>query len=447
MRVYRDRQIRLAGNPQIYGWSRYACWLTIALAYEAAALSKLRNGGPFWWHATNMRAILYWGSLNPMPFNWGLSLRLSHAPDVLFAAAGLMVLFVELSFISVAFSPAARRILPAAAVLIHLGIWFLQNVFFFDFILLQLVFVDLLAVQQGLTKRLAARGQIHVLFDGACPLCRRTVRLLARLDLFRRLEFIDFRQLDLTAYNHRYAFHLTLDRLTEEMHIVARGMLYRGFFGYRRIALALPATWPIVPWLFLPGVSWLGARAYRYVAGRRLLALTCDSECGIAPTEERGPLVSVVKRPTSQSLLPALGISTLVAIALLVWVGRIESYPLTAWQMYSYYWRQAVYYKVLARDESGTTSRANFERALPALTDNRFSDVAEMCFTPGKIPICEESFRAIGSAINKRATPGHKVTALTVQVWSWDFRSNPADPAHGNLVRSYQVDMASPIRR
>jgi hypothetical protein len=31
----------------IYGWSRYVCWVMIALPYVAAGLSKLRHG--FFW--------------------------------------------------------------------------------------------------------------------------------------------------------------------------------------------------------------------------------------------------------------------------------------------------------------------------------------------------------------------------------------------------------------
>lgn len=447
-RRYRSRPVPLAGSPSpIYGWSRYACWLTIALAYEAAGLSKLRNGGLFWWDATNIRALLYWGSLNPMPFDWGLSLRLSSAPDILFALLGIVVLLFELSFVLVLFSSTARRILPAAAVMVHVGIWFLQNILFFDFILLQLVFLDLTAIQKALAQRLAARGRIHVLFDGACPLCRRTVRLLLRLDLFERLEFIDFRQLDLMAYNRRYGLDLTLGDLAEEMHVVSRGRVYRGFCGYRRIALVLPALWSLAPWLFFPGVSSLGALAYRYVATQRLLALTCDSRCGTEPAAESGSPVTLPNVSASRSRLYALGVSVVVVVALVVWLNKIEFYPITAWQMYSGYSRSVEYYKVLARDESGVTSRAYFERALPAVTDNRFVNAIRMCFRPGTVPTCEMSLRAVGSAINKRAAPGHRVTAFVIQIWSWDFRSNPSDPAHGTLVDSYlfrDIDMASP---
>jgi len=85
----------------IYGWGRYACWSVIAMPYLVAGLSKISNGGFFWWHPTNMKSILFKDSLSPMAFDWGLSLHLAHAPDVFFAFLGLAALAGELSFILV----------------------------------------------------------------------------------------------------------------------------------------------------------------------------------------------------------------------------------------------------------------------------------------------------------------------------------------------------------
>jgi hypothetical protein len=126
-----------------YAWSRYAVWTVIALAYFAAGLSKIRNGGLFWWNATNMRGILYMDSLNPMEFDWRVSLYLADTPDAFFAALGLAAVLGELGYIGVLFSQRLRVLLTTAMALMHLGIWFLQNVLFFDLILLQLVFFDL----------------------------------------------------------------------------------------------------------------------------------------------------------------------------------------------------------------------------------------------------------------------------------------------------------------
>ena len=141
-----DRRAR-GGEPlperaPVYGWSRYACWTVVALAYAASGLSKLRNGGLHWWDAANIRAIYYRTSLNPMHFDWGLSLRLVRAPDALFAMLGLASVALEVAFVMVLFSRAARRILPLLIILFHVAVLFLQNLLFLDLVVLQAIFFD-----------------------------------------------------------------------------------------------------------------------------------------------------------------------------------------------------------------------------------------------------------------------------------------------------------------
>jgi hypothetical protein len=64
----------------------------------------------------------------------------------------------ELLYVSVLFSRTARRFLPPLTAALHLGIWFLQNILFFDLILLQLVFLDWerVARRWGAARRPAA---------------------------------------------------------------------------------------------------------------------------------------------------------------------------------------------------------------------------------------------------------------------------------------------------
>src|SRR5262245_11217871 len=142
-RISQGRSVPDAGRAApVYGWSRYACWVTIALPYVANGLGKLQDGGVFWWHATNMRTNLYLDTLNPREFDWALSLRLAHLPDVFFSLLGLIALCSETLFGLVLFSRVARRILPVAAIMMHIGILLLQRILFLDLMLLQLVYFD-----------------------------------------------------------------------------------------------------------------------------------------------------------------------------------------------------------------------------------------------------------------------------------------------------------------
>jgi hypothetical protein len=125
-----------------YGWARYGCWVVIALPYVAAGLSKLRNGGLYWWDATNFRHILYRSTLGPMQFDFDVALALTRVPDAVVAALALVSVLGEVLYGLVLVSHYARIVLPVLMVVMHLGILLLQNILFFDLILLQLAFVD-----------------------------------------------------------------------------------------------------------------------------------------------------------------------------------------------------------------------------------------------------------------------------------------------------------------
>lgn len=142
----------------VYGLSRHLCYLVLAVPYCAAGLSKIRNGGLLqWWHPTAMRGILYTDSLNPMQFDFGWALPFPSAPDAIFSFLGIFTIVGEIGYISVLFSPAARRVMPAVMLLMHIGILFLQNILFFDLILLQLMFVDVRPVGAALRPLFGGR--------------------------------------------------------------------------------------------------------------------------------------------------------------------------------------------------------------------------------------------------------------------------------------------------
>ena len=149
-----------------YGWCRYACWVAVALPYVAAGLSKLRKVGPFWWTATNMRRIFYTDTLNPMQFDWQVSLSLAHAPDVVFTLLGLAGVFGEVCYGLVLFSRIARWICPITMGLMHVGIMFLQNILFIDLIFLQLIFFDFTKLRHAIGRWVAARrGRLQALYE------------------------------------------------------------------------------------------------------------------------------------------------------------------------------------------------------------------------------------------------------------------------------------------
>jgi len=441
-KVYQGRGVADADRMSpVYGWARYACWAMIAWPYMANGLSKLEDGGLFWWNAINLRTNLYMDTLKPREYDWVFSLYLTHAPDILFSAMGVFTLFIETCFGVVLFSRVARRIFPIAAIMMHIGIFLLQKILFLDLILLQLIFFDFTAIRKAIGKRLAIkRGRLQVLYDGLCPLCCRTVRLLARFDLFNRLELLDFRQLDLSYHSGRaHALNLRSEDLQEEMYVTFRGDAYRGFYAYRRVALALPIMWPLVPWLFLPWIASFGELVYRHVARNRSKLFWCDAHCPVQkPMENKSKEVSARSRAGRGFSYP-LAVSAIVVVSFMCWFYRIEFYPFTSWHLYSgsNTSGKVEYLKVFAQRESGVSSRARFEDAIGALGwDARYSPHIGSCFEkqPRDLETCKKFLAAAASAYNQKAQPGERITQYDIQLWMWDFLSHPSDPHHGKLT-------------
>src|SRR5688572_21767707 len=107
-----------------------------------------------------------------------------------------------------------------------------------------------------------------VLYDGLCPLCRKSVAILTPLDWLNRLEFRDARD---PANVPAREPPLEPARLLEEMHLITPdgSAVYHGFKVFRWMAWRLPLFWLLAPFLYIPGVPWLGQKIYMWVARNR----------------------------------------------------------------------------------------------------------------------------------------------------------------------------------
>jgi predicted DCC family thiol-disulfide oxidoreductase YuxK len=372
-----------------------------------------------------------------------LSSYLTGAPDFVFAALGLMTLVLEVGFAAVLFSRIARHIMPIGMALAHLGIFLFQKILFLDLIVLQIVFFDLTRARRAVGRWLTAKwAPIQVLYDGACPLCQRTVRLLRGFDLLERLELVDFRRLTLLDYNRNLGTTLTAADLEKEMYVVDGARTYAGFAAYRRIALALPAFWLVAPWLFVPGVASLGALVYGFVARNRRQLHSCDSHCAIEPSQ-RTAASSVVRRRTYR--MAALAIAGLTIVMLYFWYMRIEFYPLTAMQLFTGNNESGkiTYTKLVARRASGVVSPVRLEGGIAVLGRNaRYARVLGQCYErPIDVDVCTKFLSATAAVYNKTAAAADRITQYEIQEWAWDFRAKPADPTFGELTERWIYDV------
>lgn len=125
-----------------HGLGRHLVWLAVALPYVLAGLSKVRNAGLLWWQGDNMREMVFQMAAEPTHFGFQGWRLLAGAPDWVWSAMGLLSLVTELLFGLVLVSAVARRVFPALVLSMHVGILFVQNIFFPDLIAIQAVFYD-----------------------------------------------------------------------------------------------------------------------------------------------------------------------------------------------------------------------------------------------------------------------------------------------------------------
>lgn len=106
-----------------------------------------------------------------------------------------------------------------------------------------------------------------VLYDGSCPLCRRSALELSRLDRQGECLLVDGSDPEAARTS---APGLDPRRLAEAVHVVdGRGRVYAGFFAVRELARLHWAGRLLRPLLFLPGAAWAGRRIYAFVARHR----------------------------------------------------------------------------------------------------------------------------------------------------------------------------------
>jgi predicted DCC family thiol-disulfide oxidoreductase YuxK len=125
-----------------------------------------------------------------------------------------------------------------------------------------------------------------VLYDGSCPLCKKSVAILKRLDWLKRLTYQDARDLE---HLPESSIPLEPERLLQEMHIVTpnRKRVHAGFRAFRWMAGRLPVFWALWPLLFIPGVPWIGQRLYRWIARHRYHLVPCSDGACALPTSRK----------------------------------------------------------------------------------------------------------------------------------------------------------------
>ena len=109
--------------------------------------------------------------------------------------------------------------------------------------------------------------KVHVVYDGLCLFCIRTLRVVRAFDVRHVLEFHDAN--DRSAVLTRFPQLASVD-LNAAMYVVdGSERIYAGYDAFRRIARSTPFGWWLLPLLHFPGARTVGDRVYGFVAHNR----------------------------------------------------------------------------------------------------------------------------------------------------------------------------------
>lgn len=264
--------------------------LQLAWTYWYTAFAKITAQGN-WLTDNPYHALMCYPAMGVVRDFPGRAFLAQH-PDVCYGL-GITIILGEIVLPCLWFIRRTRLVGLALGFVFHvllLVTLHVPTIFFFLFPPQMLLFLDPEDVVAWIDRRRArqaARGRATLLYDGGCGFCLASIRRLQGLDLFGRLELVDFHRVpDLTRLHPA----LTPGRCHSRMQLVEPdGRLSEGFWAFRRLSVLLPLLWPLAPGLRLPGMGWVGPRIYDAVARRRFLfhaGRRCrTNQCGVVPDD------------------------------------------------------------------------------------------------------------------------------------------------------------------
>lgn len=123
--------------------------------------------------------------------------------------------------------------------------------------------------------------EVEVFHDGACPLCAKEIRMLARLDRRQRIRFTDISAAGFDASQVGLTWEALMDRIHGRL---PDGTVIEGVEVFRRLYAAV-GFGPLVAATRLPGIAHALDAGYRLFAKNRLkLTGRCvDGQCSLTP--------------------------------------------------------------------------------------------------------------------------------------------------------------------
>lgn len=108
-------------------------------------------------------------------------------------------------------------------------------------------------------------GKLVVLYDGFCPVCRRSARIIERIDILHAIRLIRYQDLDLAD------LPVPLERMTKRIQACDSDMknCREGIFAFSSILIRIPPMFPFSLLSYITGVLGFGQRIYDFISENR----------------------------------------------------------------------------------------------------------------------------------------------------------------------------------
>jgi len=256
----------LLPEPRMPVWPYRLLLWQFVLIYAMGIWSKLL--GDLWLGGASVAIALHHPIFSRIPVSWADALNpLSFAASIgtlLFEAAWILLLLPS------RVTERLKRWLLIVGAVFHLSIQATLYVSTLSLAILAgylglLRGIDFDAMRRVLNRR--HKPLLYLLYDGNCTLCQRSTFWIELGDWLGRVRPVNFRD---AKARHKVAPDIDLKQLDRSVHIRFQGgKTFNGFYAFRRLARHLPLLWPLLPFLYIPGASWIGTRIYARIAAKR----------------------------------------------------------------------------------------------------------------------------------------------------------------------------------
>ncbi len=290
------RRLGWTARQAVAPWAMRLAQIQIVVLYFFSGIEKHAPIGPW-------LAALFAGDKLPRVGDWNDGSAVAWAlrdvlitrvdwfiwiPWEIFVPFTYLTLTWEIMFPLLVLFGITRRWALAIGYAVHMGIFLTMEVNHFSFTTLAFylllipaaVLMDIVGRRAGEAADSQTTGGrtrfYRVFYDSLCPVCRKSVLWLRRLDWLGVLKFEDLH--DRARAEAALPAVTYADQLRRMYVLRPDGQYFGGFAAVRAMAAVLPLLWPVMPLLWLPGTGFVGKRVYDFIARNRFRYARCDDE-------------------------------------------------------------------------------------------------------------------------------------------------------------------------